>query len=344
MIVLELALVGLLVVTAILIALVRDPIGAIAVFAVFSLGLSIVWVWLAAPDVGLTEAAVGAGVMVVILLIAAVRTTHGDILLGSLGRRTVNLPALALAVLVSLLLAASVATFPEIGDPEAPAVQPQDPAGTLTPYAAYIGESTAEREVPNAVAAVLTIFRSLDTLGEVVVAFAAVVGVLIVLGRPDLSAVSLQSPQEGQPDPYVMSPIGMTAVRLVVPLVFIFGVYLTVQGAVQPGGGFQGGIVMGAAFVLMTLIFGHVPTANWVDHRVLVWILVLGIGLIFLLVGGRAIVGAVSTQSIYNLAPVYIVDAIEIGIGMSIGAVVIALVFAMALRREGVENPEGDRR
>lgn len=342
MIVFELTLIVLLVVTAVLIALIRDPMVSVAVFAVFSLGLSVVWVWLAAPDVGLTEAAVGAGVMVVLFLIAAVRTTDEHRLSGSLSRKTVNFPALLLALVVALPLAATVSAFPEIGDPDAPAVRSQDPAGAVAPYAAYIGEPAAEQEVPNAVAAVLTIFRSLDTLGEVVVAFAAVVGVLIVLGRTQISAVPTQSRQEGQPDPYVMSPIGMTAVRLVVPLVFIFGVYLTIQGAVQPGGGFQGGIVMGAAFVLMTLVFGHVPTAEWVDERALVWILVVGIGIMFLLVGGRPIVGAIVTPTIYPIAPIYVVDAIEIGIGMSIGAVVAALVFAMALRTDLRGATEGD--
>ena len=58
---LELALVAFVLSTAVATALLRDLLASIVVFAAFSLGVSIIWVILQAPDVALTEAAVGAG-------------------------------------------------------------------------------------------------------------------------------------------------------------------------------------------------------------------------------------------------------------------------------------------
>jgi len=55
---LEILLAVFVVLTALSAALLRDVLGAIVVFAAFSLGISIIWVILQAPDVALTEAAV----------------------------------------------------------------------------------------------------------------------------------------------------------------------------------------------------------------------------------------------------------------------------------------------
>ena len=49
-----------------------------------------------------------------------------------------------------------------------------------------------------------------------------------------------------------------TAVRLVFHSVLVFGVYLLFAGHNQPGGGFVGGLVCGAAFVLRYIARGRV--------------------------------------------------------------------------------------
>lgn len=349
MILLELALIGFLVATASLVALSRGPIAATAVFAAFSLGIAIVWVWLSAPDVALTEAAVGAGVMVLLLLVAAVRTNGGVDVQAPRGSsfRPINGPALLLATAVAVPMAMTVVSLPDVGTPDAPAVSETDPTGAGSPYAAYVGEPAVDLAIPNAVATVLTVFRSLDTLGEVVVAFTAVIGVLIVLGRTHLTAERSPSPQSDRsdhPNPFAMSPVGMTAVRLVVPLVFVFGVSLTVQGLVEPGGGFQGGIVMGAALILVALLFGHRPTAEWIDERALVWLLVAGVWSVLGVVAGTALLAELNADLLVrSIPPIYLAEFVEIGIGVAVGAIVTGLVFALALGLDG-RFQGGDRR
>ncbi len=44
-----------------------------------------------------------------------------------------------------------------------------------------------------------------------------------------------------------------TASRLVHPILFLFSIFLLINGHDQPGGGFSGGLVAAAAFVLMEL-------------------------------------------------------------------------------------------
>jgi len=47
----------------------RDVLNAIIAFAAFSFGIAVAWILLAAPDVALTEAAVGAGITTVFFLV-----------------------------------------------------------------------------------------------------------------------------------------------------------------------------------------------------------------------------------------------------------------------------------
>ncbi len=67
-------LVLLLVLTAFAVERTKDLLSAVIVFAAFSLVLSVLWLILKAPDVALTEAAVGAGITTVILLAVLAKT------------------------------------------------------------------------------------------------------------------------------------------------------------------------------------------------------------------------------------------------------------------------------
>jgi multicomponent Na+:H+ antiporter subunit B len=177
--VLELALVAFVVATAVATALLRDVLASIVVFAAFSLGISIIWILLQAPDVALTEAAVGAGVMSILLLVTVAKTAHpsedGALV-------SVNFKALAVVGVMLLVLLATVPALPSLGDGGAPALQ-ETQGGEATPYGYYVGNAYEETGVENAVTAVLVFYRGFDTFGEAVVVFSAVVGVLIVFRR-----------------------------------------------------------------------------------------------------------------------------------------------------------------
>lgn len=74
--VLNIVLLILLVITAIAVVISRDLLVAAVIFAVYSLLMAVVYVQLNSPDVGLTEAAVGAGVTTVLFILAIARTAR----------------------------------------------------------------------------------------------------------------------------------------------------------------------------------------------------------------------------------------------------------------------------
>ncbi|MFP8957119.1 DUF4040 domain-containing protein [Natrialbaceae archaeon A-CW3] len=156
-------------------ALFRDVLSAIVVFGAYSLGMAILYTFLLAPDVAMTEAAIGAGVTTILLLLTIARTTRPstDKLFES-----VNVPALVVCGAFVIVLATQL--LPEmyaVGDPGAPVWS--NPEVTQ----AYLEETYDDTGVQNAVTAVLAAYRGFDTFGEAVVVFAAGIATLLVLKR-----------------------------------------------------------------------------------------------------------------------------------------------------------------
>jgi multicomponent Na+:H+ antiporter subunit B len=167
-------LLGFVLVVAVLTALVRDVLTAVVVFAAYSLGLAGLWVLFRAPDVGLTEAAVGAGVTTALFLLAISRTVRPAEAGGFVDLRSVRPRSVLVAGVVTVALLATVPALPAVGAADTPA---------FGPVADYYLTDSAERGVDNAVTAVLVVYRGFDTFGEVAVVFAAAVAALAVLGR-----------------------------------------------------------------------------------------------------------------------------------------------------------------
>lgn len=44
--------------------------------------------------------------------------------------------------------------------------------------------------------------------------------------------------------------------KMLIPFILMFGIYVITHGEVGPGGGFQGGVLLAAAFILYGLVFG----------------------------------------------------------------------------------------
>jgi multicomponent Na+:H+ antiporter subunit B len=113
--------------------------------------------------------------------------------------------------------------------------------------------AVAERSATNVVAAVTFDYRGVDTMGEEFILFAAVLGVAILLRAqrdeheeaPDEDAADRRAPATSN----AVRIIGLT---LVGPMV-LFGLYLVVHGHLSPGGGFQGGVVLATAALLVYL-------------------------------------------------------------------------------------------
>ncbi|WP_053949102.1 DUF4040 domain-containing protein [Halolamina sediminis] len=169
----EIALLALVVGAAVATAALRSVLSSVVAFGAYSLGIAIVWVFLRAPDVGLTEAAVGAGVMTVLFLLTIVKTDHPAT------ERTferIDLRAAGVAVALVLVLSSTLFALPAVGDANS-AVSDDD----VSEY--YLDNAYDETEVKNAVTAVLAAYRGFDTMGEAAVVYSAGVGLLVVLDR-----------------------------------------------------------------------------------------------------------------------------------------------------------------
>jgi energy-converting hydrogenase B subunit D len=71
---LNIIMISLLVITAVLAVRAKDLLAAIIIFSVYSLIMALMWQRLQAPDLALTEAALGAGVTTVLFVITIFKT------------------------------------------------------------------------------------------------------------------------------------------------------------------------------------------------------------------------------------------------------------------------------
>jgi multicomponent Na+:H+ antiporter subunit B len=169
----EAALLLFVLATALAVAALRDVLSAIIAFAAYSLGLALIWVFLQAPDVALTEAAIGAGVTSILFLLTITKTVRPVEDLTALSK--VNWPGVAVVGVLAVLLLYTVPEIPAIGDPDAVAVSYAE----VSQY--YLENAYEQTHVENVVTAVLASYRGFDTFGEAVVVFGAGVAVLAVL-------------------------------------------------------------------------------------------------------------------------------------------------------------------
>jgi len=149
---------------------IRNLFAATMLMGIFSLLAASLYVLLDAVDVALTEAAVGAGISIILMLGALVLTTSKE----KVHDARHNLLALVVVLITGAALIYGTMDMPNFADPKAPAHQHVSPR--------YTQESVDEIGIPNMVTSVLASYRGLDTLGEVLVIFVAGVGVLLVLG------------------------------------------------------------------------------------------------------------------------------------------------------------------
>jgi multicomponent Na+:H+ antiporter subunit B len=127
------------------------------------------------------------------------------------------------------------------------------------PYGDLVNrQAPEERQVQNAVSAVVFDYRALDTLGEEFILFGAVSGLVLLLrGRQGEQIGAAPLP----PDDRALTPrseaihlIGFGAVGALV----LFGIYIVLHGHLSPGGGFQGGAMTGTALLMVYLATDYV--------------------------------------------------------------------------------------
>ena len=122
------------------------------------------------------------------------------------------------------------------------------------PYGDIINAvAVSERHVTNAVSAVNFDYRGFDTMGEEFILFAAVVGSVVLLRQlrdEEKEELKDVKPQRSAPAP--SDAVRVLTLGLVGPTV-LFGIYIVAHGQLTPGGGFQGGVILATAPLLVYL-------------------------------------------------------------------------------------------
>jgi len=218
------------------------------------------------------------------------------------------------------------------------------------PYGDAINATVVyERHITDAVTAVNFDYRGFDTLGEESILFLSVIGVGTLLRQQKRERKSREDTDElekGQaPEP--SEAMKVITLGLVGPLV-VYGIYIITHGQLTPGGGFQGGVVLATAPLLVYLAgdlktFKRITTHTLVEIGEAIGIFgFLMIGFLGIIAGKeflRNVLPLGQTGSIFSGGTVALLD---IATGLAVAGGFISAIYAfleqtIEMRMEGEE-------
>ena len=129
-----------------------------------------------------------------------------------------------------------------------------------------------------------------------------------------------------------------TVARLLMPFITIYALYVVMHGHYSPGGGFQGGVILAAGFVLLAVTQGIERTRKRMSEKIAVIIssigllIYAGIGALCLILGGSYLDYGILSR----ILPVDRAEArslgilgVEIGVALGVMAVMCTIFFAI---------------
>ncbi|MBX3726552.1 MAG: monovalent cation/H+ antiporter subunit A [Xanthomonadales bacterium] len=222
----------------------RQRLLALVVIGAVGLAVSLIFVFLSAPDLALTQLLVE--MVTISLMLLALNYLPPTSATGPSRLRRWRDGAIALAAGSGVAaLAYAVITRPS-----------NTIAGEL------LARSLPEAYGTNVVNVVLVDFRGLDTLGEIAVFGIAGLVVHALLRRARLA------PERVVPGPRDRLPMPANLTQLLFPLALAVSAYLFLRGHNQPGGGFIAGLVLAIPLLLQYVIQGarHVEVRLGLDY------------------------------------------------------------------------------
>lgn len=241
---------------------------------------------------------------------------------------------LSFILALGVLLLVVAAGLPRMGDPDNPTNTNVAPR--------YLEKGQEETGTENAVTGVILNYRGYDTMGEVTVIFTALAAVLGILGR------ERRGRNYAYPDrsPVRSSVVVRTAVRFLVPFILIFSIYTILHGDISPGGGFQGGAIIGASMIVFTTIFGlweatvRIPQKVRLPLEGAALMAFFAVGVVGVIGGGEFL-----TYMLPGVGPTlqpalrtWMTMLVEVGIGVGGAIIFISILFAMSREEKSVHG------
>ena len=143
-----------------------------------------------------------------------------------------------------------------------------------------------------------------------------------------------------------------TVARVLVPFIQLYALYVIMHGHHSPGGGFQGGVILGASFILYLLTHGieeaklkmsEMKAGLFSSLGLLIY---SGIGLLCIILGSNYLdYGKLSTllKVIPAQARSLGILGVEIGVGIGVMAVMFSIFFDISTGGILPEDEEGER-
>ncbi|MGN0366835.1 MAG: hydrogen gas-evolving membrane-bound hydrogenase subunit E [Suilimivivens sp.] len=161
-------------------------------------------------------------------------------------------------ILVGLLLY-TVSYLPKTGNPTNP--------DNNEVSERYIESGLQETGALNIVSGMILTYRAFDTFGETNVLFIATCCVMVLLMVDDAILKKQEVKNDRRYEPKNDAILQGTAFVLC-PIIFIFGIYVILNGHLSPGGGFSGGAILGAGLILYVSAFGFKKTQRFFNEHI----------------------------------------------------------------------------
>ena len=161
------------------------------------------------------------------------------------------------------------------------------PAPHVSPYGEAVNAlSQPQRHVTDTITNLNFDVRGFDTLGEEFILFVSVMGSIVLL-REDHDSKTARRIDASTPQRAVEPPdvVRVWTLAMTGPTV-LFGIYMVIHGQLTPGGGFQGGVILATAPILIYLGENYDVFKRVTSNPVIEVVEALG-------AGGYAIIGAV---------------------------------------------------
>jgi multicomponent Na+:H+ antiporter subunit B len=143
-----------------------------------------------------------------------------------------------------------------------------------------------------------------------------------------------------------------TLARLLVPFILTYALYVVMHGHYSPGGGFQGGVILAAAFVLLVITHGLEQTKKRLSEKAAIVIssigvlIYAGIGALCLILGGNYLeYGKLDKllRVIPSEARSLGILGVEIGVALAVMAVMCTIFFTIFTEGETPEDERNDK-
>ena len=138
------------------------------------------------------------------------------------------------------------------------------------------------------------------------------------------------------------NPVFRSCVKVLFAPIILYGLYVQFHGDFGPGGGFQAGVIIAAAFILYGIVFGLKETMRIAPPKIVFVLaavgvlLYSGVGVVNLILGGNYLDYDTLAKDVAKGQHLGVL-LVELGVGIAVTNVMLSLFYAFA-------NYSGDKK